>query len=110
MNNTLFERLHEEETTLLEFKRQQYPFANATEEQKSELRKDLVGMANAWRRANSYILIGVEDVRGGRANVIGIPGGDHLADHSVQQFVNSLINRPVLFHYEAFSFEGNRSA
>jgi Putative DNA-binding domain len=109
MNNTLFERLlHEEETTLLDFKQQQYPFANATDEQKSELLKDILGMANASRRAESYILIGVENVRGGRANVIGIPVGHHLADHSIQQFINNLTNRPVLFHYEAFPFEGNQ--
>jgi predicted HTH transcriptional regulator len=109
MNNTSFERLlHEEETTLLDFKQQQYPFAHATDEQKSELLKDILGMANAWRRVESFILIGVEDVRGGRANVIGIPVADHLSDHSVQQFVNNLTNRPVLFHYEAFPFEGNQ--
>lgn len=106
MNAALFERLlHEEETTLLDFKQQQYAFSHATDEQKSELLKDILGIANAWRRLEAYILIGVADVRGGRANVVGIPAGDHLADHSVQQFVNNLVNRPVLFHYEAFSFE-----
>jgi predicted HTH transcriptional regulator len=107
MNNELFERLlYEEESTTLDFKKEQYRFAKATDDEKSELLKDILGFANAWRRSEAYILIGVEDVRGGRGNVIGIPASDHLDDHSLQQFVNNLTNQPVHFHYEAFSFEG----
>ena len=109
MDKGLFERLlYEEESPTLDFKKEQYRFAKATQEEKAELLKDVLGFANAWRRSEAYILIGVEDVRGGRANVVGIPSGDHLADHSLQQFVNSLTNRPVRFHYEAFGFEGKQ--
>ncbi|WP_088259779.1 helix-turn-helix domain-containing protein [Fimbriiglobus ruber] len=109
MDSTLFEMLlHEEESTYLDFKKQQYPFSRTTDDQKSELLKDIIGMANAWRRADSYILIGVEDVRGGRSNVIGIPASDQLADHSLQQFINNLTNRPISFLYEAFTFEGKQ--
>src|SRR5687768_14434676 len=109
MDGVLFERLlYEEESATLDFKRDQYPFAKASDEEKSELLKDILGFANAWRRGEAYILIGVEDVRGGRGNVVGIPAADHLADHSVQQFVNNLTNRPVRFHYEAFGFEGKQ--
>jgi hypothetical protein len=100
--------LYEAESDALDFKRDQYSFAKATDEEKSELLKDILGFANAWRRAESYILIGVEDVRGARKNVVGIPPGAHLDDHSLQQFVNSLTNRPVLFHYAAFGFEGKQ--
>jgi len=107
MDDDLFERLlHEEESTTLDFKQAQYSFAKATEEEKSELLKDILGFANAWRRSPAYILIGVKDVRGQRAEVIGIASGEHLADHSLQQFVRSLTNRPVHFHYEAFECEG----
>lgn len=67
MDTALFERLlREEEGVLLDFKRDQYRFAKATDEDKSELLKDILGFANAWRRADSYILIGVADVRGDR--------------------------------------------
>jgi predicted HTH transcriptional regulator len=97
---------YEEESSTLDFKREQYCFAKATENEKSELLKDILGFANAWRRLEAYILIGVEDVRGGRGNVVGIPETDHLDDHSLQQFVNNLTNQPVHFHYEAFGFEG----
>lgn len=109
MNNQLFERLlYEEENTTLDFKKEQYRFAKVPQEEKSELLKDILGFANAWRRAEAYILIGVEEVRGGRGNVIGIPATDHLDDHSLQQFVNNLTNQPVHFHYEAFGFEGKQ--
>ena len=107
MNESLFERLlYEEESTTVDFKKEQYRFAKATEDEKSELLKDILGFANAWRRSEAFILIGVEDVRGGRGNVVGIPPTDQLDDHSLQQFVNNLTNRPVRFHYEAFGFQG----
>jgi Putative DNA-binding domain len=109
MNNQLFEQLlYEDESTTLDFKKKQYLFAKATEEEKSELLKDILGFANAWRRSEAYILIGVKDVKGGRSNIIGIPATDHLDDHSLQQFVNNLTNQPVRFHYEAFGFEGKQ--
>jgi hypothetical protein len=109
MNNELFERLlYEEENTTLDFKKEHYRFAKATDDEKSELLKDILGFSNAWRRSEAYILIGVEDVRGGRGNVVGIPATDHLNDHSLQQFVNNLTNQPVRFHYEAFGFEGKQ--
>ena len=109
MNDALFERLlYEDESTTLDFKREQYPFVRATDEEKSELLKDILGFANAWRRAEAYILIGVEEVRGGRSNVIGIPAANHLDDHALQQFVNNLTNRPVRFQYETFSYEGKQ--
>jgi len=109
MNNDLFERLlYEEESVVLDFKSTQYHFAKATEDEKSELLKDILGFANAWRRAAAFILIGVEDVRGGRGKVIGIPQTDHLDDHSIQQFVNNLTNQPIRFHYAAFGFEGKQ--
>jgi hypothetical protein len=98
--------LFEEEGPTLDFKRDQYAFAKASEEEKSELLKDILGFVNCWRRAEAFILIGVEDVQGGRGIVHGIP--DHLQDHSLQQFVNNLTNRPVQFAYEACEIEGKQ--
>ena len=109
MDRAFFEQLlYEEETSTLDVKKQQYRFVKATDDEKSELLKDILGFANAWRRSEAYILIGVEEVRGGRNNVVGIALADHLDDHSLQQFVNNLTNRPVRFHYEAFGFEGKQ--
>lgn len=98
--------LYEEESPTLDFKKEQYPFSKATEEEKSELVKDILGFANAWRRTEAYILIGVEEIRGGKSKVIGIQ--NHLDDHTLQQFINSLTNQPVRFHYEAVAIEGKQ--
>jgi Putative DNA-binding domain len=107
MNAALFEQLlNEEESSTLDFKQEQYKFSKASDDDKSEIVKDILIFANAWRREDAYILIGVEDVRGGRGIVHGI--AEHLDDHSLQQFVNHLTNRPVEFSYEAFSFEGKQ--
>lgn len=109
MNKDQFEQLlYEEEGNTLDFKKEQYLFSKATDIEKSELLKDILGFANAWRRATAYILIGVEEVQGGRGKIIGISPNDHLYDHALQQFVNNLTNQPVRFHYEAFSAEGKQ--
>jgi hypothetical protein len=109
MNNQLLEMLlFEEEGASLDFKREQYSFVDTSDETKSELLKDILGFANAWRREEAYILIGVEDIRGGRANVLGIDQDKHLDDHSLQQFVNGKTNRPIQFSYKAFGFEGKQ--
>jgi hypothetical protein len=104
MDSQLLETLlNEDESTTLDFKRDQYPFDGATDEQKSELLKDILAFANAWRRTDAYILIGAEEVRGGRSRPVGIP--KHLDDASLQQFVNSKCNRPVVFRYEVVSID-----
>jgi hypothetical protein len=57
MTNELFESLlFEEEGTTIDFKKEQYRFVNASEDDKSELVNDILGFANAWRRAKAYIL------------------------------------------------------
>ena len=107
MDAALLERLlNEEEGATLDFKRDQYPFSKATDEEKSELLKDILAFANAWRRADAYILIGVQEVRGSRSNVVGVT--DHLDDHALQQFVSHKTNRPPHFSYEAFTFDGKQ--
>lgn len=95
--------LNEDESASLDFKRDQYPFENATDEQKSEMLKDILAFANAWRRTDAYILIGVEEVKGGRSKPVGV--STHLDDAKLQQFVNSKTNRPVTFSYTAFPID-----
>ena len=68
-NNLLEALLHEEESSSLDFKRQQYAFEGATDDEKSELLKDVLAFANAWRRNDAYILIGIDEVRGSEANL-----------------------------------------
>ena len=105
MDIDLLERLlYEEESETLDFKAQQYPFDGATDDQKSELLKDILAFANAWRRTDAYILVGVEEVHAGRSIVRGV--ATQLLNQNLQQFVTSKTNRPILFSYTPLVFEG----
>lgn len=107
MNEVLMEQLlHEGESSSLDYKRDQYPFAAATDDEKSELLKDILTFANGWRHAEAYILIGVEEVVGGRSTVVGV--GHHIPENNLQQFVNSKTHRRVTFSYRAYPFEGKQ--
>jgi hypothetical protein len=70
----------------------------ATDAEKSELLKDVLAMANAWRETNAHI--GIAERAGGQPDVVGI--GEHLDDADLQQFINSKTNRPVQFSYFEF--------
>ena len=63
-----------------------------------------MAFANSWRRTTAYILIGVEEVKGGRSNVVGVV--KHVDDASLHQFVNGKTQRPVEFSYQVISIEG----
>src|SRR5262245_40249360 len=107
MTDGLFESLlHEGESSSLDFKRDQYPFVGKSAEATRELLKDILAFANSWRRSTAYVLIGVEEVKGGRGVVHGV--SQHLADNDLQQFVNSKTSRSVTFSYAAFPFEGKQ--
>lgn len=96
--------LWEEESTTLDFKSAQYPFSAASDDAKSELLKDILAFANAFRRQDAYILIGVREVRGGRSEVVGV--NEQLQDNHLQQFVSSKTQRPVTFAYRATQHDG----
>lgn len=105
MNAEVFESLlYQTESEVLDFKLDQYPFDAATDIQKSELLKDILSFANAWRRSDAYILLGVEEIRGGRSIVRGI--SKQLLNRNLQQFVHSKTNRAVSFRYEELQVEG----
>jgi hypothetical protein len=70
--NLIESLLFEEEGVELDLKQEQYRFAKASDDEKSELLKDVLAFANAWRRSDAFILIGVQDVKGGRSTVVGI--------------------------------------
>jgi predicted HTH transcriptional regulator len=83
MNDQLLESLlREDEGTALDFKRDQYPFVGVNDDSlKSELLKDILAFANSWRRSGAFILIGVQEVTGGRSNAVGV--SSHIPDASL---------------------------
>lgn len=96
--------LREEEGSCLDFKRDQYPLSKASEDEQSKLLKDILAFANAWRRSDAFIVIGVEEVKGGNHRLVGV--SNHLDDASLQQFVNSKTQRPIELSYVAAKYEG----
>ena len=53
--------LHRSESDTLDFKSQRYPFSGASDDQKGELLKDILALANAWKDAPAYLVIGVDE-------------------------------------------------
>lgn len=108
----LFEHLlSQEEGPALDFKRDQYVFDKNSHadtsvllKSKSELLKDILAFANTKRETTAYILIGVEEVKGGRSRVVGVR--EHLDDAGLHQFVNSKTQRRVDFSYSPFPIGG----
>ncbi len=106
MKEIIEELLFEEESTTLDYKSEQYKFSACSFHEKSELLKDILAFANAFRRTDAYILIGVKENKGGRAEVLG--NVEHIDDAQLQQFVNEKTQRPVDFSYKPFEFEGKQ--
>lgn len=84
MDANLFKQLLAEgESSRLDYKSRQYRFVGASDDQKSELLKDVLAMANAWRDSDAYILLGVQEVRRqmfcmaniGRLFLVGLTAG-----------------------------------
>jgi len=96
--------LYGEEGVDLDFKRDQYKFVKASDEDKGEMLKDIIAFANSWRRSDAFILIGVKEIKGGRSEVVGI--NEKLDDAKIQQFVNTKTQRPITFSYRNLDFEG----
>ncbi|HEP1209344.1 TPA: ATP-binding protein [Stenotrophomonas maltophilia] len=94
----------------LDFKEAQYPFSFASEHQKSELLKDIMAMANAYRSGPGYILIGFKDLAPHPAEIVGISAEDHIDDAALQQLVRSKIEPPLEFQYEERLLEGKHIA
>ena len=95
--------LYEEESSHLDFKRDQYKFRKAKPPEKSELLKDILAFANSKRDRTAYILIGVKEVEGGRSEVVGTE--EHLQDADLHKFVNSKTQKRVVFSYFPFCYE-----
>ena len=94
--------LNEEESSHLDFKRDQYKFKRAKPQEKSELLKDILAFANSERDRTAYILIGVEEVAGGRSEVVGID--EQLHDSDLHQLVNEKTQKRIQFSYFPFRY------
>ncbi|HBS6722256.1 TPA: ATP-binding protein [Klebsiella pneumoniae] len=95
---------YKSEGTDIDFKSTQYRFNNGSENDKSELLKDILAIANSWRDGTGYILLGFKDHRPNPAEVVGIHDG--IDDSRIQQFVNGKVKPKLTFSYEEHLYEG----
>ena len=84
------------ESETFDFKDGQYKFYGASDDEKSELLKDIIAFANAWKTGDAFVVIGVAEKNNRKHKVTGVK--TFLQDNDVQQFVNSKTNRQVNFH------------
>lgn len=98
--------LHQTENEELDFKTEQYRLVRADNETKSELLKDILAMANAWKSGDAHILIGVKENNGRAEEVVGVVA--HLEDASLQQLVNEKTDKPVSFGYAVVDFKDRK--
>ncbi len=113
MDLDLFERLLlEGEGPRLDYKSTSYDIESPDDaiklKQKAELIKDIVAMVNAHRSETAYILLGVKEVKGEPARVVG--ADLNLEDASLHQLVDSKLNRPIAFKYVSFQAHGKAVA
>lgn len=97
--------LNMSESDALDFKSGQYKFWNpATDDEKSELLKDIIAFANSFKTGDAFIVIGVTEKNQRKDQVVGV--AVHLKDNEVQQFVNAKTNRRVEFLVHSSTAEG----
>lgn len=105
MSNEILNKLrYRSEGDDLDFKQAQYHFIDGNDITKSEMLKDILAMANAWREGTGYIVLGFKDQRPNPAEVTGISG--HIDDAQLQQFVNSKVKPKLMFRYEEHLYDG----
>jgi hypothetical protein len=122
MDTILDTLIYRAEDTTVEFKCEQYVIAKppkeegvlpadakrAYEAKKSELLKDVLAMANAWRDGSGYIVIGAREGKGGPAEVIGLPDNALFDDAVIQQFIGSKLAHALQFTYAVIDYQGKK--
>ena len=88
----------------IDFKQALYRFIGGSEEDKAEMLKDILAMANAWRGDTGYILLGLKERRPHPAEVVGIT--DSIDDAKMQQFVHGKVKPKLTFKYEEHLYDG----
>jgi Putative DNA-binding domain len=104
MDEQLTALRYKSEGTDIDFKSTQYRFIAGSEDNKAEMLKDILAIANAWRDGPGYILLGFKDQRPHPAEVVGI--SESVDDAQLQQFVNGKVRPKLTFRYEEHLYEG----
>ena len=94
----------------LDYKSERPSFIKASDDEKSELLKDILALANAHRDGVAYILFGFKENVPYPAEVVGLPADGAIDDARLQQFVNEKLETKLHFRYEERIFDGKHVA
>lgn len=94
----------------LDYKSERPTFIKASDDDKSELLKDILALANAHRDGTAYILFGFKENVPHPAGVVGLPAEGAIDDSRLQQFVNEKLETKLHFRYEERLFDGKHVA
>jgi hypothetical protein len=94
----------------LDYKAERYPFARASDDEKSEILKDILALANTHRDSAAYILIGFKENPPHPAEVVGLSSEGAIDDARLQEFVNGKLETKLTFRYEERLFDGKHIA
>jgi len=111
LTDVLLEELrYKGEGSDLDYKAERYPFAKANDDEKSELLKDILALANAHRIGTAYILMGFKEKPPHPAEVVGLAPEGAIDDARLQEFVNGKLETKLDFRYEERLFDGKHIA
>lgn len=111
LTDALLEELrYKGEGSDLDYKAERYAFAKASDEEKSEMLKDILALANTHRDGTAYILIGLKENPPYPAEVVGLSADGAIDDARVQEFVNGKLETKLTFRYEERLFDGRHIA
>lgn len=94
----------------LDYKSERYPFVKVSDDEKSELLKDILALANTHRDGTAYILIGFKENPPHPAEVVGLSPAGIIDDARLQEFVNGKLETKLTFRYEERLFDGKHIA
>lgn len=94
----------------LDYKAERYKFAKGSDNEKSEMLKDILAFANSFRTDTAYILMGFKENPPSPAQVIGLNAEDAIDDSRLQQFVNEKLESKLDFKYEERIYNGKHIA
>lgn len=95
----------------LDYKSERYNFSRKiSDEEKSEMLKDILALANTHREGTAYILMGFKENPPYPAEVVGLSEEGVIDDSRLQEFVNGKLETKLTFRYEERLFDGKHIA
>lgn len=105
LSNLEFETIiTNQESSILDFKKEMYPFENDNDLNiTSKFTKDVICFCNTIRKEPSYIVIGIEDHPNGEKEFLGLD--KHVDDAMLQEKIKDKVYPRPIFSYYTFAYK-----